>query len=48
MQFKQVDNPRGSTIIIDGQPFVFAPLSLGAVEKLLPARHGAICLANSY
>ena len=29
MQFKQVDNPRGSTIIIDGQPFVFAPLSLG-------------------
>ncbi|MDO7501848.1 hypothetical protein Q5X76_14340 [Acinetobacter baumannii] len=37
MQFKQVENPRGSTIIIDGQPFVFAPLSLGAVEKLLPA-----------
>ncbi|MFX5061062.1 hypothetical protein ABTC45_17950 [Acinetobacter baumannii] len=37
MQFKQVKNPRGSTVVVDGQPFVFAPLSLGAVEKLLPA-----------
>lgn len=37
MQFKQVENPRGSTVIVDGQPFVFAPLSLGTVEKLLPA-----------
>jgi len=40
MQFKQVENPRGATIKIDGQPFVFAPLSLGAVEKLLPALQG--------
>ena len=37
MQFKEIENPRGTTIQIDGQPFVFAPLSLGAVEKLLPA-----------
>ena len=40
MQFKQVENPRGATIKIDGQLFVFAPLSLGAVEKLLPALQG--------
>lgn len=40
MQSKQVENPRGATIKIDGQPFVFAPLSLGAVEKLLPALQG--------
>lgn len=33
MQFKQVENPRGTTIIIDSQAFVFAPLSLGAVEN---------------
>lgn len=37
MQFSQVENPRGTVVIVDGQPFVFAPLSLGAVEKLLPA-----------
>lgn len=37
MTFKQVDNPRGKEIKIDGRPFVFAPLSLGAIEKLLPA-----------
>lgn len=37
MQFKQVENPRGNPLIIDGQALVFAPLSLGAVEKLLPA-----------
>ena len=37
MQFKEIENPRGTTIQIDGQPFVFAPLSLGAIEKLLPA-----------
>ncbi|MEG2434247.1 MAG: hypothetical protein RSB25_21655 [Acinetobacter sp.] len=40
MQFKEIENPRGTTIQIDGQPFVFAPLSLGAVEKLLPALQG--------
>ncbi|MAK31433.1 hypothetical protein [Acinetobacter sp.] len=40
MQFKQVETPRGTTIIIDSQAFVFAPLSLGAVEKLLPALQG--------
>lgn len=22
MQFKQVENPRGSTVVVDGQPFV--------------------------
>ncbi|WP_339352197.1 hypothetical protein [Acinetobacter beijerinckii] len=37
MQFKQVDNPRGKELIIDGKPLMFAPLSLGAIEKLLPA-----------
>ncbi len=37
MLFNQVENPRGTAIQIDGQSFVFAPLSLGAVEKLLPA-----------
>ena len=37
MQLKEIENPRGTTIQIDGQPLVFAPLSLGAVEKLLPA-----------
>ncbi|MDQ9023295.1 hypothetical protein RFI02_19555 [Acinetobacter sichuanensis] len=37
MLFNQVENPRGTTVVIDGQSFVFAPLSLGAVEKLLPA-----------
>jgi len=40
MQFKEIENPRGTTIKIDGQAFVFAPLSLGAVEKLLPALQG--------
>ncbi|WP_336932393.1 hypothetical protein [Acinetobacter bereziniae] len=40
MQFKEIENPRGTTIQIDCQPFVFAPLSLGAVEKLLPALQG--------
>ena len=35
--FKQVENPRGNTLVIDGHALVFAPLSLGAVEKLLPA-----------
>lgn len=40
MQFKEIENPRGTTINIDGQAFVFAPLSLGAVEKLLPALQG--------
>ena len=40
MQFKEIENPRGTTIQIDGQSFVFAPLSLGTVEKLLPALQG--------
>lgn len=40
MLFKEVENPRGTAIKIDGQSFVFAPLSLGAVEKLLPALQG--------
>lgn len=40
MLFKEIENPRGTTIHIDGLPFVFAPLSLGAVEKLLPALQG--------
>ncbi|ENV98291.1 hypothetical protein P7L54_20785 [Acinetobacter bereziniae] len=40
MQFKEIENPRGTMIQIDGHPFVFAPLSLGAVEKLLPALQG--------
>ncbi|EOR08664.1 hypothetical protein F896_01190 [Acinetobacter genomosp. 15BJ] len=40
MQFKQVDNPRGQEITIDGKPLMFAPLSLGAIEKLLPALQG--------
>ncbi|OUY07004.1 hypothetical protein [Acinetobacter populi] len=37
MTFNQVENPRGTPVVIDGQSFVFAPLSLGAIEKLLPA-----------
>ena len=37
MQFKQVENPRGNPLTIDGHTLIFAPLSLGAVEKLLPA-----------
>lgn len=37
MTFKQVENPRGTTVMIDAQAYVFAPLSLGAIEKLLPA-----------
>lgn len=37
MLFNQVDNPRGTPLKIDGQTIVFAPLSLGSIEKLLPA-----------
>lgn len=37
MTFECVENPRGTALKIDGQNFVFAPLSLGAVEQLLPA-----------
>lgn len=33
---KQVDNPRGSVVHIDGQPWYFAPLSLGSLELLMP------------
>lgn len=33
---QQVDNPRGTVVHIDGQPWYFAPLSLGALELLLP------------
>lgn len=34
---KTVDNPRGTELVIDGKSWVFAPLSLGALEKLQPA-----------
>ena len=40
MQFNQVENPRGNPLKINGQIWIFAPLSLGAVEKLLPALQG--------
>ena len=33
---KQVDNPRGTILAIDGIDLYFAPLSLGALELLLP------------
>lgn len=33
---KQVDNPRGTVLAIDGKDWYFAPLSLGALELLLP------------
>lgn len=33
---KQVDNPRGTILAIDGIDWYFAPLSLGALELLLP------------
>lgn len=33
---KQVDNPRGTALAIDGKDWVFAPLSLGSLELLLP------------
>ena len=36
MQFKQVDNPRGNPLKINGQIWIFAPLSLGTAEKLMP------------
>jgi len=36
MQFNQVENPRGNPLKIDGQIWIFAPLSLGAAEKLMP------------
>ena len=33
---KQVDNPRGTALAIDGKDWYFAPLSLGSLELLLP------------
>lgn len=36
MQFNQVENPRGNPLKINGQVWIFAPLSLGAAEKLMP------------
>ena len=36
MQFNQVENPRGNPLKIDGQIWIFAPLSLGVAEKLMP------------
>lgn len=36
MQFNQVENPRGNPLKINGQLWIFAPLSLGAAEKLMP------------
>lgn len=36
MQFNQVENPRGNPLKINGQFWIFAPLSLGAAEKLMP------------
>lgn len=36
MQFNQVDHPRGNPIKINGQVWIFAPLSLGAAEQLMP------------
>lgn len=36
MQFNQVENPRGNLLKINGQIWIFAPLSLGTAEKLMP------------
>lgn len=36
MQFNQVENPRGNPLKINGQTWIFAPLSLGAAEQLMP------------
>lgn len=36
MQFNQVENPRGNPLKINGQFWIFAPLSLGAAEQLMP------------
>ena len=36
MQFNQVENPRGNPLKINGQIWIFAPLSLGAAEQLMP------------
>ena len=36
MQFNQVENPRGNPLKINGQVWIFAPLSLGAAELLMP------------
>jgi len=36
MQFNQVDHPRGNPIKINGQVWIFAPLSLGPAEQLMP------------
>ncbi|MFY4973775.1 hypothetical protein ACOUH1_11215 [Acinetobacter baumannii] len=36
MQFNQVENPRGNPLKINGKIWIFAPLSLGAAEKLMP------------
>lgn len=36
MQFNQVENPRGNPLKINGQNWIFAPLSLGAAEQLMP------------
>lgn len=33
MQFKQVDYPRGNTLTIANQDWIFAPAPLGALEK---------------
>lgn len=40
MQFKEIENPRGTVVQVNDQSFIFAPLSLGAIEKLLPALQG--------
>lgn len=36
MQFNQIENPRGNPLKINGQVWIFAPLSLGAAEQLMP------------
>lgn len=36
MQFNQVENPRGNPLKINGQVWIFAPLSLAAAEQLMP------------
>lgn len=36
MQFNQVENPRGNPLKINGQVWIFAPLSLGSAEQLMP------------
>lgn len=36
MDIKQVENPRGNPLKINGKNWIFAPLSLGAAEQLMP------------